>query len=297
MSSLIIGATGNIGQRVVQALLDIDSEVTAFVRESERDSSTAVGVLARPEVRRAYGDLSRPDSVRRAAEGCRAIFVLTPHSPDQVTLQKVAVDAAADVGARVVKLSSWGPAVYEGTPVPGAHRHWLTQQYVVERGVPHTFLCPNHFMQVLLTLYSGVVRRSANLPSPPGKGGISMVDARDVAEVAALVLTQDGHDGQTYTLSGPTTPSYVDIATSLTALTGREVTAQVDMSKDEFLAFMASEGRADWDAEHAWAIYQLYRQGIGELVTDDVERITGHPPRTIEAFLAETRHEFMPQDS
>lgn len=111
MSSLIIGATGNIGQLVVKALLDINSEVTAFVRESERGGSSAAGVLARPEVRLAYGDLGKPDSVRRAAEGCRAIFILTPHSPNQVELQKVAVDAAADVGAKVVKLSSWGPAV------------------------------------------------------------------------------------------------------------------------------------------------------------------------------------------
>jgi len=291
MSVLVIGASGNLGRHVVRALLETDAEVTAFVRESEQGTAMA-DVLEHPRVQIAYGDLTRPDTVLQAARGSESIFVLTPHMLSQVELQKTAVDVAAEVGARIVKVSSWGPAMRADTPVPGARRHWSTQEYIIGRGVPYTFLQPNHFMQVLLTLYSSHVSRTGILPSPPGEGGISMVDARDVAEVAARVLTEKGHDGRTYVLSGRTMPSYVDIAKMLSEVTGRPVRAETDISEGGFYKFMASQGRANWDAEHAWAIYQLYRQGIGELFTDDVERLTGHPPRTIADFLDETRGEF-----
>jgi uncharacterized protein YbjT (DUF2867 family) len=291
MAVLVFGATGNIGRQVVRYLVDAGSEVVAFVRESER-GGRVTGTLTHPAVRLAYGDLATPATVRRAAAGMRAVFLLTPHSSDQVSLQNAAVDAAADAGARVVKVSSWGPAMYATTPVPGARRHWRTQQYIIERGVPYTFLHPNHFMQVMTNLYGEHVRRTGVLPCPAGQARISMVDVRDVAEAAARVLVEEGHHGRTYTLSGATAVSYFDIAERLSELSGQPVQARDGLTWAQFADFMASVGRADWDAEHAWAIYQRYRAGIGELVTEDVQRLTGHPPRTVDAFLAEVWPQF-----
>lgn len=290
MTVLVIGASGNIGRNVVRELVGRDVDVVAFVRRSERDIAVA-GPLAHPRIRVAEGDLSHPDSVRKAADGCAAMFILTPHSPDQVALQNTAVDAAVAVGAKVVKVSSWGPAVYQDSPVPGAHRHWLTQQYIVECGIPYTFLQPNYFMQVLTNRYAGEVRRRGVLVSPAGGRGISMVDVRDVAEVAARTLIEPGHDGRSYALSGPAAITYEDIARILTRLTGRDVTYH-DLSEDEFSRWMADEGRQPWETDHAAAIFRLYRAGIGELVTDHVQQITGRPPRTIEDFLVEQRSHF-----
>lgn len=292
MTVFMVGASGNIGRRVVSCLLDRGVEVTALLRESDGPAEPD-GPLAEPGVTVVRGDLRQPDAWRKSAVGCDAMFVLTPHQPDQVELQNAAVDVAADVGARVVKISSWGPAVQGDSPVPGARRHWITQQYLVRRQVPHTILCPNYFMQVLINRYSGGVRREGLLRSPAGDRGISMVDARDVAEVAARVLTEDGHDGRTYTLSGPTAPRYEEIAGLLTEVTGRRVT-YVDQSDDEFLAWMISEHRQQWEIDHAKAIFALYRQGAGELVTDDVARVIGRSPRAIGEFLAENRRRFMP---
>lgn len=291
MTVLVIGASGNIGRNVVRELVERDVDVVAFVRRSERDNA-GNGQLAHPRVRLAEGDLSQPDTVRKAADGATAVFVLTPHAPDQVTLQNAAADAAEAVGARIVKVSSWGPAVHQDSPVPGAYRHWLTQQYIIERGIPFTFLQPNYFMQVLINRYAGEVRRHGVLVSPAGDRGISMVDVRDVAEVAARTLTEPGHEGRSYVLSGPTAPTYHQLAQLLTSLTGRPV-AYSDQSDAEFTSWMASEGRKEWETDHAAAIFKLYQAGLGELVTDDVERVTGHPPRTIDSFLLEHRSHFM----
>jgi uncharacterized protein YbjT (DUF2867 family) len=291
MSVFVVGASGNVGRRVVRCLLDRDVAVTALLRETEGPVDPA-SVFAEPGVTVVRGDLRHPDAWRKSAAGCDALFVLTPHQLDQVELQNAAVDVASDIGARVVKVSSWAPAVHQDSPVPGARRHWITQQYLVRRQLPYTILYPNYFMQVLINRYADGVRRDGRLRSPAGDRGISMVDAADVAEVAARVLTEDGHDGRTYTLSGPTAPRYQEIADLLSELTDRKVT-YVDLSDDEFVAWMVSEGRRQWEIDHAVAIFGLYRQGVGELVTDDVERLIGRPPREITEFLIDNRQHFL----
>lgn len=287
MSILVIGAAGTIGRHLVRELVDRDVDVTAFVR-----GPVPHGQFTHPRISVAFGDLGQPDTVHKAAAGCTAVFVLTPHSPNQVDLQNTAVDAAAGVGAKVVKLSSWGPVVQSDSPVPGARRHWITQQYILKRQIPYTFLQPNHFMQVLIARYAGEMRRTGRLAAPAGGCGISMIDARDVAEVAALTLIDPGHDGSSYVLTGPTAPSYGQIAQLVGGLTGRDV-GYDDLSEKDYAAWAAEQGRLPWEVEHATAIYRLYRTGVGELVTDDVERITGHPPRSIEEFLAEHRNHFI----
>ncbi|WP_051944301.1 NmrA family NAD(P)-binding protein [Streptacidiphilus rugosus] len=292
MPVYVIGASGDLGGLVVRALLDRGAEVTALVPETEGPLPSG-SVLTEPGVRVVHGDLRDPGPLPAGARGCEAMFVLTPHAPDQVELQNNAADVAADVGARVVKVSSWGPAVREDSPDARARRHWITQQYLAKRGLPSTVLFPNYFMQVLLHRCAASVRERGMLVSPAGDRGISMVDLRDVAEVAARVLTEPGHEGESYTLSGPTAPTYREIAQLLTELTSRPVRCD-DMSGEEFARHMAGANRPRWETDHAAAVFGLYRQGVGEPVTDDVRRITGHEPRAIGDFLKDHLRHFLP---
>jgi uncharacterized protein YbjT (DUF2867 family) len=294
MSVFVIGATGNIGRRVVRYLVDRGASVAALVRETEE--LPADSPLALPGVRIVRGDLRQPTALAEQAKGCQAVFVLTPHAPDQVELQNAAVDVAADIGAGVVKVSSWGPAVREDSPVPGARRHWITQQYILKRGLPYTILCPNYFMQVLLNRYAAEVRRSARLVSPAGTRGISMIDAADVAEVAAEALITGSHWGRIYTLSGGRAITYPEIVEQLSKLTGRPVSYH-DQSDREFADWMAGEHRQQWETDHAAAIFSLYRQGVGELVTDDVRAVLGREPLSIDDFLKANVQHFLPGTS
>src|SRR5262249_60469611 len=99
------------------------------------------------------------------------------------------------------------------------------------------------------------------------------------------------HAGRTYTLSGSAAPTYPQLADMLTELTGRPVRYRY-LSDFDFATWMAAEGRPDWETAHAVAIFAFYRNGGGELGTDHAERITGHPPRPVEDFLAEHNTEF-----
>src|SRR5690242_12022233 len=90
MKVLVIGASGNIGQNVVRGLLGLGADVVAFVRDATGEVPPT-SPLAQPEVQLASGDLLQPDTVRKAATGCDSVFIVTPHAPNQVTMQNAAV--------------------------------------------------------------------------------------------------------------------------------------------------------------------------------------------------------------
>ncbi|MFD9337745.1 SDR family oxidoreductase [Streptomyces sp. NPDC060028] len=272
MPVLVIGAAGAVGRLTTAALRERGAEVVA---------------LAEP------GDEGDAGALRAAAEGCEAVLLLTPHTPGQVAAQNAAVDAAADVGARLVKVSSWGPAVRQDSPVPGARRDWITHQYLLRRGLPYTVLQPDPLMQSLIGEQAADVRERGVLVDPVGGRGIGMVDARDVAEVAARVLTEPGHEGRTYRLGGSAPTACRDIAGLLSGLTARRVRCR-ELLPEEVAPWLARRHGAGEEAEGGAALFALLRAGAGDPSGDDVVRIAHRAPRGVEEFLKDHLHDFLP---
>jgi uncharacterized protein YbjT (DUF2867 family) len=268
MNVLVLNGSDTLGREVVRSLTARGAQVTVF-----------------------DGDLTNAEEVRAAVSNCSAVFLATPSSPDQVACQNIAVDAATDVGAKVVKLSEWGPAVRADSPVPAARRHWITQQYILKRRIPYTFLQPNRLAQSIVDQYADQVRSAGRLGLPAGYRGVSMVDARDVAEVAACSLLDPAHDGHTYVLTGPSAPTFAEVAQALSEMTGREIGYE-DLTEDRFAERAAAAGWAQWEIDNVLETFRLYRDGAGELVTDDVQRVTGRPARTLTDVLQQHRHAF-----
>ena len=117
-----------------------------------------------------------------------------------------------------------------------------------------------------------------------------MVDTRDVAAVAAVVLTEPGHAGQTYDVTGPEALSYADVAAALTRSLGREV-QYVDVPDDVVRQALAGYGLDAWFVEALIGLYRDYRRsgvdGYAAQVTDTVQRLTGRAPRTLAGLLSE----------
>ncbi|WHM35482.1 NAD(P)H-binding protein [Streptomyces sp. BPTC-684] len=281
MTVFVIGAAGGLGQLVVRALRERDVEVAVLARDPER-------VPAGPGVRVVAGDLSDPASVRAAAEGCASLFL---SASCDVECQSAAVDVAADVGARLVKMSPWQAAVREDSPAPGARHHWITERYLAKRDLPYTILSPNYPMQELIRHYAPEVRRRGVLVDPAGGRGVSVVDEHDVAEAAARVLTEPGHEGRTYALTGPAAPTFAQLAELLAGLLSAPVSAS-ELAGPELAAWLAREHRP-WEAELD-ALFGQFREGAGEPVTEDVLRVTGHEPRQVADFLKAHLHHFLP---
>ena len=158
-----------------------------------------------------------------------------------------------------------------------------------------TFLRPNLFMQGLLQL-APMVRATGVLAAPIGEAAVSVIDVRDIADAAVAALTEDGHAGQTYTLTGPAALSHAALAAALTQAAGRDI-AFVRASDEQMRGALAAAGMPAWQVEGLIEDYAHYARGEAAMVTADVAQATGHPPRDFAAFAREHASAFRADDS
>jgi len=277
-----MGATGNIGPHVVRELAALGETPRVLVRDEEK-ARTLLG----DGVEIVAGDANDTAVLDAAAEGVDTVFLLSPHGFDMADLQLGVIRHLRRSGVRIVKLSGTSSAI---TP-DGPHvcrQHWETERVLQDSGQPFVILRPNSFMQVIVgQLLLGQLRATGKIINAIGDAGISFVDARDVGAVAAQVLTRHDWDGQTLVLTGPRAVTYPELGELISARTG-EPAPVVDVPITAVQASLIERGVPDWEAEHFVEMYELFARHESEFVTDTVERISGRPARTIEAFLDET---------
>lgn len=279
MKVLVTGATGNVGGHVVRALSERGLPVRAFVRDP--GAAQKFG----PEVEVAGGDLAT------ALAGTDRLFLACGNTEGQIEFECAVIDAAAAAGiTRVVKLS--GPDASADSPLIFERRHAAIEEYLRASGRPAVLLRPRTYMTNLLA-YARTVAQSGMLFAPAGKAAISFVDPRDVADAAAECLAGAGHEGRTYTLTGPAAVTFDDIARELSAATGREV-SYVDVSDDDARRAMIGEGLPPMLAEAIVAIFAAQRTGSMAGTTDTVHELTGREPRSIAGFAADFAGLFAP---
>jgi uncharacterized protein YbjT (DUF2867 family) len=118
---------------------------------------------------------------------------------------------------------------------------------------------------------------------PAGEGKMGMVDVRDIAAVAVAALTQPGHMGRKYVVTGPEAISYTQIAEKLSAAIGRPV-RYVNVTPDEAKQSMLQVGMPAWLVDALLELYGVVRGGYGAVVTKAVEQVTGKKPRSFDEF-------------
>jgi uncharacterized protein YbjT (DUF2867 family) len=286
---LVTGATGRIGSELVRRLRARGASVRALVHTPAKASA-----LAAAEVELVPGDFEDPASLDRAVADVERVFLLSPPHPRQVELQGNLVQAAHRAGARrLVKLSALGASPDWPLAVP--RWHWQTEQQIEQAGFAFTHLRPNYFMQMVLTL-APEVSQQGTLSVPAGAGRVSMVDARDIAAVAAAVLLEPGHAGRVYEITGPEALSFGDVARLLTQATGRSVT-YVDVPPDAAVAALVATGLPTWWAEYRVGVYRLYQgagpDGWSAAVTNVVSEVGKQQPRRFADFAREFRASFI----
>jgi uncharacterized protein YbjT (DUF2867 family) len=285
MTVLLFGATGRIGPHVARELVARGVSVAAMVRDPAR----AEAVLP-PAVRLVPGDFADDTAVQRALDGTSSLLLLTPHGPDMAATQRRLVGWAAKTGTRVVKISGTSSAIRADGPDAG-RQHWQAEQEVAGTGLGFVILRPNAFMQTLLPPIAGSVRTKGVVVNPLGSAAISLVDCVDIGAAAATALTDARHDGQTFALTGPAAVTYADIAGVIETVTGRRATV-VETSPQAMAEMARGRGATDWEARHLAEMLALFRAGASEFVTDDVQRLTGRPPRSVADYVRDHAAEF-----
>ncbi|UVE51080.1 NmrA family NAD(P)-binding protein [Haloferax larsenii] len=282
---LVTAGTGTVGQHVVRELRD-DVEVRVGTRrpqsvreagDSDSDSDEHVVEF----------DFARPETWGAALDGVDATFLVRPPGVEQRQVTAF-VDAASRVRVdHVVYLSALGAD--KNVLIP----HHRIESHIQQSAVRSTFLRASFFTQNLHEVHGQDVVEHDEIFVPAGSGETSFVDARDVAAVAAVVLTDDRHDKQAYDLTGPEALRYDEVAAVFTDVLDRRIT-YADPSIPAFVRRMLSRDRPLSYVLLMVGIYSTARFGFAGRVTDDVERLLGRPPRTVRDYVEDYRDRFEP---
>ena len=280
---LVIGGRSKIGAALIAELLAQGEQVRVLVRAGESASSlpAAAGAVT--------GDLADEGSLVTAMEGVERVFLLSsPHS-DAVSWHRNAIDAARRTQVQLlVRSSILGADRESAAEFIGAHT--ACDRYLEDSGLPHVIVRPNLFLQNVPESTITSVDASGSFYVNAGEARISMVDTRDVAAVAAVVLTQPGHAGAHYDVTGPQALSYADVAAKLTSVMGRQI-SYVNAPDDAVRQALLAAGLDGWFANALVGLYQDYRRsgsdGYAAQVTSTVQRLTGRPARSLDNLLGE----------
>jgi uncharacterized protein YbjT (DUF2867 family) len=274
---LVIGATGSTGSETVRLLVEKGVAVRALTRDLDR--AAKLPALERAEI--VMGDSSRPETLGDALAGVEKLYLVPPTLPGWDRAQSGLIEAARSAGIQhVVRMSATG--VSPDAPSMSLSFHWKGERELEQSGMAFTHVRPNSFFQNCL-FDAPTIKGEGRFYSCVGGMRFAKVDTRDVARVVAAALTEDGHAGKTYELTGPEALSYVDMARKLSRALGREI-EYVDLANDQYEQHLCESGFPDWLAREFVAIYGFYPEGTGDRTTDTIERLTGAPPRSFDEF-------------
>ena len=269
---LVTGATSNVGRPLVGLLSDAGIPFRAFVRDPER----ARAVLG-ADVDLARGDFAEPATLDAALGGADRMFLLSGNSE----LENDAIEAAVRAGVgSVVKQS----ALAVGLDPPPFHLR--IEEALESSGLGFTHLRPTAFMQTLAGYLPALIDAAGVFRLPAGGGRVAWVDTRDISAVAFRALTEDGHEGKAYPITGPETLSMAEVAEKLSVATGRRIRYE-DVPPDTAHELMVENGLPAPFADFLVAFYGLVSEGATDFVTQSVPEVTGAPGRTFGAFAQE----------
>ena len=277
---LVTGSTGTIGRSLVPTLLDHGAAVRLLVRDADK-ARAVFGDRAELVV----GDLHDAPAVTAAVDGVESVFLNSSSLSGFVDLQRTVIDAAAAGGVgNLVRLSVAGAAP-DSAPSYG-RGHFALDEHLKASALSWTILQPNGFMQNLLsnaeTIKAGAIYASA------GDGAVAMIDARDIADVAAAVLVGENHAGEVLVLTGGAAVTYTDIAAALTAELGHDV-RYVDVPPEVTRGNLLGFGLPAEQVDDIVALFAIFRAGYASTVTSVVRDVLGREPRTLATFLRDHR--------
>ncbi|WP_336212232.1 NmrA family NAD(P)-binding protein [Nonomuraea sp. LPB2021202275-12-8] len=290
---VLIAGAGGVGRAVLDQLREQDVPVRAMVR---RDDARAAELRALgAEV--VLGDLTRPETVAAALEGVGRMYFAMPVSPDHLLAATVVATVAREYGelAGLVGMSQMTVSQMTATSTAESHQqrlHWLAEQVFNWSGLPVVHIRPTSFLDnpLFTTLAAQSIRENGTIALPFGTGRTSPVAADDVARVVATVLHDPApHIGHVYELTGPRAVDMTEMAEEFSRALGRPV-SYVDVPLDRWRAeVLAKAGLPPHTEEHIATMARLHRENRYDRTSDDVERVTGVPALTIEAFVAARR--------
>ncbi len=282
---LVTGATGTNGSELIRKLSPRGVRIRAMARKPPKAPTTLA-----PNVEFVAANFDDEPSLAKALKGVDSAF-LTTNSSERVESQQLCfVQAAAAAGVRrIVYLSQLHAR--PDSPVRFLRYHANIEAALAYSGMACTHLRPNLFMQGLLA-FAPSIQSQGRFYAMAGDAKVSLVDVRDIAAVAAAALTESGHEGKSYDITGPEALTHQQLAAQISAVIGKPV-EYVDVPDGSMRGTLSSYGMPAWQADGLIEDYEHYRRGEAAGLSQDVEKVTGTPPRSFQTFLDDYKQAFL----
>jgi NAD(P)H dehydrogenase (quinone) len=272
----VTGSTGALGGLVARSLAgsDFRLDLRLLVRDPERspDIDCDVRVCEYADEEAAVAALRDVDTL---------FMVSASEAEDRPEQHRTFIRAAGQAGVRHLVYTSFSGAAPDATFTLGRDHH-DAEVAIRESGLTWTFLRDNFYLDILPLFAdgNGVIR------GPADQGRVAAVARADIAEVAVEVLRDPAaHADATYTLTGPEALTLDEVAARAGAVLGRPLRFEDESVEEAYASRRAAYGAAEWQLDAWVSTYTAIADGSVATVTDDVRRVTGRAPRTLEQAL------------
>lgn len=284
MRVLVTGATGTVGRRLLPLLLTKEIQVRALTRNPKAQLTNG------PEV--VIGDLSKPETLSAAFADVSSLFLLSD-GEDLAAKDQIAIQAAQAAGVKhIVKLSVLS-ATY-GAKDPITRWHVSGENVLRKSGLDWTFLRANGFMTNALN-WTHSINGGGTIFAPFASDRTSIVDPDDIAAMAATALTEPGHTGKAYGLTGPEGLSIREQAGILSEELSKPVSV-IEISAEAAVANLTRYGMTEPLAAAVIAMFASARDSRNGKVSPDIEQVLGRTPGSFRAWVKQNIDRFSTTD-
>ncbi len=276
MTYLITGATGDVGSKVVEQLLQRGDRPRVFVRDARK-----ARVCFGDRVDVFVGDLADPATLKAACEGVNELFLVNT-GPEIPARDEAAAKAAKAAGVKhIVKLSSMD--VEQGLAIGAWHERG--EAAIRASGIPFTFVQPTGFMSNLLA-WATSIKTEGIVRASTGDGRRAFIHSQDIAAVATKALTTRAYEGESLPITGPEALSFAEATAKIGSAIGRRLTFQ-PISDEEARQRYSATGATAPDVDAHVSLWRAIREGRLATVTNNIERVLGRKPIPLEQWTVE----------
>jgi NAD(P)H dehydrogenase (quinone) len=274
----VSGASGHLGKAVVSELLQRPGghEVVAITRTPETVSAPAQG---------RFGDYNQPENLAEAYAGLDRLLIITTVAPEpgkRGAQNVAAIDAAVKAGVKHIVFMSAVGTRREEEPGRGAS-YWRGEQYLIATAPAWTILRMNFYAEAFLQLAQAALGQGVLAGLAENRA--AFVARGDVAAAAAGILIGDGHAGAIYSATGPERLSGAERAAIVAEITGRPLAFRV-ITEQQLRAGLTKAGLQAGAVNTVVGIQESFAAGAFDIVSGDVERLGGRPPKPLRDLLA-----------
>ncbi len=283
---LVFGATGKTGSEIIKQLLARNASIRVLIRDADK-----AAYFKEKGIDVVIGDANDIAAVTLALTGIIKVYLVLANSQHQLEQEKLITDCAKKSGVKLlVKQSSLETMIYPNNPIPKAHLE--SEQYIKSSGLNWVIIRPTFFNQMLL-MCAYNIKANNTLIFPMANGCVAATDVRDVAEIAATVLTEPGHNNKTYDISGTEFLSFNTIAAIFSKVLNRQIT-YVSQSLSEYRKMLETRLNDEWRINAVCEeLNSLSTCSVNNVARDNIQRILGRPARSVEQFVEDYKEAFV----